>query len=286
MGLTVKERINVFDPELAFATIPNASKAVETYKRFYDQFNEWNKAQKEMSEHKYFHTLQVALLMVELAPEKEDEEIYFWAGMLHDFGRYYDIAKGSFKGSSINHAQVGADVLFKYRMIKLFDVPEEYYESLEFAIRYHGVLSLEEAVEEAGVELTDKQWQLCKDIRTADKWDIMDFLIWMPTTETVGTTESEIAKLTVSEKTMEELLNAKPVNRGLPGEEYTHMRHFLSHVGFIYDDNDARLMKWLYKGNWVKKYLDKLFQNNPKDAEKLKAIQEAAEKYLEEYNKH
>ena len=275
-----EKKLNEFDYSI-FDGITGAMAGIEAYKKFYEQFhNAWDEAQKELSLHKFYHTLEVAKLMVELAPTEELKAIYFWTGMLHDFGRYYDICGGSFAGTKINHAEVGAEVLFKYRMIKLFPVSEEMYDSIESAVRFHGVLSLEEAVETAGLQLTEEQWQLCRDIRTADKWDIFKFLIWLPTEVTCGASEEYIAQMTVSERTMNELLNHKPIDRG--AEEYTNIRWFMSHVGFIYDKNDQRLMNWLHETGWVAKYLAKLYECNPKDIESLKEIQRTAEKYLED----
>lgn len=260
--------------------VKNVRIGIEKYADFYNSF-EWDEQQEEMQEQKFLHTLSVTCKMLELSKEVPTERrtYYFWVGLLHDFGRYFDIAASSFKGGGMNHAQVGADVLFQYRMVRMFPVLDEMYSTIEMAIRFHGVRNLEEAIAERNLNLTSFEHKLCEDIRTADKWDIFDFLLWRPCRVVIGTTEEKIAEMEVSAKTLEELTNRQPINRTLEGEEYTHMRHFLSHVGFIYDDCDPRLLKWVKDTNWVDKYLDRL--PNPRDKEHLDQIRKVAKEYLE-----
>lgn len=235
----------------------------------------------EMAIQKLCHTMDMTCIMLRLAEDKSEERrlLYYWAGLLHDIGRVEDIRNASFKGvKGSNHAIVGSELLFQDGLIKEFPIRISYYKVLQYAIELHGDKCLEETIRKRELNLTETEMELCNDVRTADKWDIMSFLLVEPTKITIGDVESNIAKEMVSAKTLEELTNAKPVERNLLGEEYTHMRHFLSHVGFIYDITDVRLMKWLDSTNWVDNYLAKL--PNPKDVDSLEKIRIAANDFI------
>lgn len=259
-----------------------ALKGIAAYKAFYDETAErqhWDEHQKDMSAHKYLHTLEVTHWMMEYSPSPEWDETYFWMGLLHDFGRVNDIGLKTFKG--LAHPQAGAEMLFGKKMhkIDLFEVGEGVNkEALKWGVAFHGALSLEAEINNNNLDPSTAEYRMWKDIRTADKKDIFSFLLYTPTTVTIGgATPEDIASIPVSELTLYELTNDKPVDRA--AEEYTFMRWFLSHVGFIYDNLDIRLAQWLIETGWVDKYFNLL--PNPVDRKNLEIIRKKANEFLE-----
>ena len=265
-----------------------AIEGIEVYKSFYDltaYLQSWDETQKIMSEQKFLHTLRVTQNMLELAEEApgEMQEIYFWLGLLHDIGRVNDIGRATFKG--LGHPQAGAAMLYKRGLIDIFPTRERIdHWALEWGVRLHGVKSLEEDMAKNGLSPSDEVYKMWQDIRTADKKDIYDFLLYIPLETTVGAISEEIASVPVSDQTLYELTHEMPVDRGLKGEEYTHMRHYLSHIGFHYDNLDPRLVKWLVETDWTRKYMDLLpgWEENPRLVQIWKAAEAFLQKKLKE----
>ncbi len=99
----------------------------------------------------------------------------FAMGMLHDFGRFEQVKRyGTFiDRKSIDHAELGADLLFRDGFIRDFfdeeDLDQDTADLIEKVIRLHNKLALPEG-------LTDKEIQFCNLIRDADKIDIFRVL--------------------------------------------------------------------------------------------------------------
>ena len=120
---------------------------------------------------KYEHTLHVAencdAIARSLNLSKEDQDIAWESGVLHDIGRFRQIEKyHTFIDSiSVDHAELSADILFVEGMIREFDEDPANDALLEKAIRLHNKYELPE-------DLTDRERLFCQIIRDADKVDI------------------------------------------------------------------------------------------------------------------
>ncbi len=88
-------------------------------------------------------------------------------GLLHDIGRFYQIENyDTFVDEiSVDHADIGAKLLFEDGLISLFFDDKSYYSIMEKAIKNHNKLSIEEG-------LTHRQLLFSKIVRDADKIDI------------------------------------------------------------------------------------------------------------------
>lgn len=120
---------------------------------------------------KYIHTGKVAenceCIAKSLNLSEADCELAWEIGMLHDIGRFEQLRRfDTFLDSiSIDHAQFGADLLFKEGLMKLFDEAGENNELIEKAVRYHSLYRIPE-------DLTEREKVFCQIIRDADKVDI------------------------------------------------------------------------------------------------------------------
>ena len=119
---------------------------------------------------KYNHSFSVMELMGELAfrldLDKEKIELARVIGLLHDIGRFEQFKKyNSFSDKNVDHADVGADYLFKDGHIRDFIDDDKYDSIIECAIRNHNKLEISN-------DLSSDELLFTKMIRDMDKVDI------------------------------------------------------------------------------------------------------------------
>ena len=118
------------------------------------------------------HTCRVAALCERIAVEVGvgDPDLAWLCGMLHDIGRFEQVARyGTFiDAESVDHAALGADLLFREGLSKRFaleELPESARSLLETAIRGHNAFSVDPG-------LPRETAAYCHILRDADKIDI------------------------------------------------------------------------------------------------------------------
>lgn len=120
---------------------------------------------------KYVHTGKVAenceKIAKSLGLSVSDCNLAWEIGMLHDIGRFEQLRRfDTFNDAvSIDHAQFGADLLFKDGLMKNFDDSGRDNDLIEKAVRYHSLYRIPEG-------LTEREMMFCQIIRDADKVDI------------------------------------------------------------------------------------------------------------------
>ena len=147
-----------------------------------------------MIRHKVEHTLRVSENCERIAESlRMDEEAVSFAwllGMLHDIGRFEQVRRyGTFVDSvSVDHAEFGADLLFRDGLIDVFPVQglaEDRLKLLETAIRLHNKLALPETC--------DRQTRcFCDLIRDADKADIFRVVTELSFEERAGSSKGMV----------------------------------------------------------------------------------------------
>lgn len=145
-----------------------------------------------MIRHKVEHTFRVAGNCERIAESLgmcgEDVTFAWFLGLLHDIGRFEQVRRfGTFIDSvSVDHAEFGADLLFRENLIREFigeSFPEEDQALLETAIRQHNKLTLPE-------NLDERTGCFCNLIRDADKADIFRVVAELPFEERIGTSKA------------------------------------------------------------------------------------------------
>ena len=128
------------------------------------------------------HTYRVADIASRIGTSVGADPDFSWfLGLLHDIGRFEQLTQyGTFKDAdSVDHAELGADILFKDGLIESFPNPsdtvglEDKRLIAETAIRLHNKLSLPGGLDE-------KTLLYCKILRDADKADIFRVLTEPP----------------------------------------------------------------------------------------------------------
>ena len=144
------------------------------------------------------HTYRVAGLCETIATSVGADGDFSWVcGMLHDVGRFEQIRRyNTFSdAASVDHAELGADLLFRDGLIKRFgiDLDESSMRTLEKAIRNHSVYRLD-----AG--LTEEERKYCNILRDADKVDIFRVNCDTPLEDIYNVTTKELLASPVSEE--------------------------------------------------------------------------------------
>lgn len=241
-----------------------------------------------VAERKFRHMLDVPKLCVKRANDKSyDKEqaiILTTVGILHDIGRVDEIlgqdSKTVFK-MKVDHASIGAQYLLKDENVinsddHIYDFVSErlvskYGYLIQRCVKFHGSLNIPE--DKFSTELGKS---LIRDIRLIDKSSIMNSFLKEDMSTVIGIPLAELDKTWISDVTYSELTNNQLVNRKQEGEEYTPNRHFMSHVGFIYDMDDYSLLT----PNWVTRYLDMYNPVLQKDKNRKEKINEKAVAYM------
>lgn len=193
------------------------------------------------------HTYRVAdyceQIADSLALSKEDVDLAWLIGMLHDIGRFEQILRyNTFNDAvSVNHAAFGADLLFCEGLLarfveKMTDCPAadrlpESGESvadvtlLESAIRHHSAYRLPEG-------LTARELLFCNIIRDADKLDIFRVNIETPIEDIYNVTTEEILHSSITPAVLDAFHEHHCVLRALKKEPLDHL---VGHASLAYE---------------------------------------------------
>lgn len=164
-----------------------AGAAFDAYTSQYDLNN-------SMIAHKVEHTYRVAAncerIAMSLHMDGDSVSFAWFLGLLHDIGRFGQVRQyGTFVDSvSVDHAEFGADLLFREKLIERFPVealPEAWLHLLETAIRLHNKLSLPDG-------LQGRTRRFCEIIRDADKIDIFRVVAELPFEQRAGSSKGLI----------------------------------------------------------------------------------------------
>lgn len=227
----------------------NVINAFAEYVRNYDPSDEKIKL-------KIDHTYRVAGLCQRIAESlglsEPDVDIAWLLGMLHDIGRFEQIRRfGTFSDAqSVDHAEFGADLLFKEGLIRKF--AEGYYEEcelarsgneeaeqiiknnehhnkdtglLEMAIRQHNKYRVKEG-------LTERQRMFCDILRDADKVDIFKVNADIPMEIIYDVTTEELKSGVISKEVLESFYKRETV---LKSVRKSAVDHIVGHISLLFE---------------------------------------------------
>ena len=162
-----------------------AQKTFDTYVSAYDSSDLRVRA-------KISHTMRVAdycdVIAKSMKMDREDIDTAWFLGLLHDIGRFEQVKRyGTFYDrDSVDHAELGADILFKEKLIACFPTErlEKGWQRLaETAVRQHNKLVLSSDLDERTV-------LFCNILRDADKVDIFRVIAEIPFDVRAGTSKN------------------------------------------------------------------------------------------------
>lgn len=155
----------------------NRTKATEAFDAYVSNYDPDN----PLIHLKVIHSYKVAEIAERIARSLNNEELVDFAwllGLLHDIGRFEQARRyNTFVDSqSVDHAELGADILFKEDLIDRFPtetLPDGWRQTAETAIRQHNKLAIAEGLDE-------RTKMFSEILRDADKVDIFRVLSEIP----------------------------------------------------------------------------------------------------------
>ena len=216
---------------------------------------------------KYEHSYRVMELsdkiVYSLGLEEEDSYLACIVGLLHDVGRFpqWKEYKTFSDSKSINHAILGAKMLFDEGLIKKFKLDESDYYLVRTAIENHSVYKLDEN------KLKDKVLLHSKIVRDADKIDI---LYELSTPKIIGIKDDDSK---ISEEVKNSFYKHEEIDRK---EIKTVNDRVLMKFGFVY----GLYFDYSKKIILENEYLDRMYETL-KNKKLFKPYFEEAKKYLE-----
>ena len=176
------------------------------------------------------HTLSVCDLCVRIADSlsltPEDTDLAWMMGLLHDIGRFEQVRQyNTFRDSeSVNHAQFGADLLFKNELIREYLKEDSLDSLIEKAIRNHNVYRLPD-------DLSEREKTFCQILRDADKIDILRVNRQTPMTQIYNLPEEAFLYSEISDPVFEDMLHHRDVNRK---NSKTGIDFLMGHIAFVF----------------------------------------------------
>ena len=270
----------------------NVINAFAEYVRNYDPSDEKIKL-------KIDHTYRVAGLCQRIAESlglsEPDVDIAWLLGMLHDIGRFEQIRRfGTFNDvQSVDHAEFGADLLFKEGLIRKF--AEGYYEEcelarsgneeaeqiiknnehhnkdtglLELAIRQHNKYRVKE-------DLTERQRMFCDILRDADKVDIFKVNADIPMEIIYDVTTEELKNGVITKEVLESFYKKETV---LKSVRRSAVDHIVGHISLLFELVYKESYRQAREQGYVYKLLD--FKS---DVPEVNAEFDDMRKYVDEF---
>lgn len=207
----------------------NREKAVGAFKDYVAAYD----SAREKIRLKIEHTFRVCSLCERIAREenfdREDTDIAWLLGLLHDVGRFEQLRQyGTFNDAqSIDHAQFGADILFKDGRISDYiqGAGADEMRLLEKAIRFHSAYRLEP-------DMTERERKFANLLRDADKIDILKVNVDFPLEEIYNCTTKELRGCKVSDEVMQAFNEEHAVLRSL---KKTPVDNVVGHISLVYE---------------------------------------------------
>ena len=195
----------------------NASEAFREYTANYDKDN-INILLKIVHSHRVANMTGIYAIAI----HGIDFEFFWLLGLLHDIGRFEQMKQyGTFVDvESVDHAELGADILFKDGLIKKF-VPDlyEFRQVAETAIRLHNKFKIPDNLEPQ----TDLYTKALRDV---DKIDIFRVLTEPPFEDKY--TDEKLQGLPVREEVMQCVMEHRCVPRARKQQEFNALEKLIS----------------------------------------------------------
>ena len=223
------------------------------------------------------HTYRVCELCEGIAKasgfDDNEIEIAWLTGLLHDVGRFEQLKRyGTFvDAESIDHAEFGADILFKENKIRDYvdDASED--ELLEKSVRCHSAYRVPE-------HYTEREKKFANLLRDADKIDILKVNILFPLEEIYNVTTQELKNCTVTPEVMQAFHEGHAVLRAL---KKTPVDNVVGHISLVYELVYPVSTQIMYEQGYLEKLMD--FHSNLKETnQQFDEIRQTMRKYVTE----
>lgn len=245
-----------------------ALSAFEKYTRDYDISDEKVKL-------KIDHTYRVCSLCEQIAAQsgfdEKERELAWLTGLLHDVGRFEQLRRyGTFiDAQSIDHAEFGADILFKQGKIRDYVEDDSEDGLLEKAVRCHSAYRVPESN-------TPRERRFADLLRDADKIDILKVNVIVPIEEIYNVTTYDLKHCKVTEEVMQAFYEEHCILRNL---KKTPVDNVVGHISLVYELVYPISCKLVHEQGYLDQLMD--FQSAlPETNAQFAKIREKMETYI------
>ena len=212
----------------------------------------------ENIERKIYHSLRVMEISKKIATnmglENEKIELATLIGLLHDIGRFeqFKIYQTYSDLESIDHGDLGADILKQNNFIRNFIKEAKYDEIILKSVQNHNKYKIAD-------DLNKEEKLFCKIVRDADKIDIQNDLI--------------------SDKVYNEFLNKKLIKKD-KNMKKNGIDKLVLMLAFVFDINFHESLEILKKEDYLNKILNNFDFKRQDTKEKIENIRNVLNLYL------
>ena len=228
----------------------------------------------ENIDRKIYHSLRVMEISKKIATnmglENEKIELATLIGLLHDIGRFeqFKIYQTYSDLESIDHGDLGADILKQNNFIRNFIKEAKYDEIILKSVQNHNKYKIAD-------DLNKEEKLFCKIVRDADKIDILYEAIeifWKNGRE-------EIQNDLISDKVYNEFLNKKLIKKD-KNMKKNGIDKLVLMLAFVFDINFHESLEILKKEDYLNKILNNFDFKRQDTKEKIENIRNVLNLYL------
>lgn len=228
----------------------------------------------ENIERKIYHSLRVMEISKKIATnmglENAKIELATLIGLLHDIGRFeqFKIYQTYSDLESIDHGDLGADILKQNNFIRNFIKEAKYDEIILKSVQNHNKYKIAD-------DLNKEEKLFCKIVRDADKIDILYEAIeifWKKGRE-------EIQNDLISDKVYNEFLNKKLIKKD-KNMKKNGIDKLVLMLAFVFDINFHESLEILKKEDYLNKILNNFDFKRQDTKEKIENIRNVLNLYL------
>lgn len=211
---------------------------------------------------KYVHTEKVAknceVIARTLGLNETEIQLAWEIGMLHDIGRFEQLRRfHTFNDAiSIDHAEYGADLLFKEGLISKFHLDPKEYDLIETAIRCHSRYRIPE-------DLSEYEKMFCQIIRDADKIDIYRANYETGVNVVYNVTEEEFLNSDITPEVYQIFLEERTIPREA---KKTVADHLVGHIALSFELVYPISRELAMEQGYFEKLLNMKFENEETNA--------------------
>lgn len=252
----------------------NLENAIEKFKKYAQQF----KVTDNKVNIKVTHTMGVVKVSEYIARKlnlnEEDIELAKLIGLLHDIGRFEQAVRYDNYDDydTIDHAELGVEILFKNGFIREFIDTDKYDNIIEKAIRNHNKFEIEDGLDE-------RELLFAKIIRDADKTDNFEVKQYQDFESLFKASEQEVQEEKITDDVWNEFLQERTI---ISSHRVTNMDKWLSYIAWIYDYNFFPGLQYLKENDCINKVIDRLDYKNEVTKERMECAREKANRYINE----
>ena len=206
--------------------------------------------------------------------EEEDVELAKLIGLFHDIGRFEQAVRYDNYDDydTIDHAELGVEILFKNGFIREFIDTDKYGNIIEKAIRNHNKYEIEEGLDE-------RELLFAKIIRDADKTDNFEVKQYQDFESLFKASEQEVQEEKITDDIWNVFLQEKTI---ISSQRVTNMDKWLSYLAWVYDYNFAHSLQYLKEHDCINKVIDRLDYKNEVTKERMECAREKVNRYINE----